>query len=251
VDESEEQEAYRNRQDQLKPSHHVPLICRIGFAAPENLSARIELPLTVLFRAEHGAGLLPLKKMEPEQALDPSEETISSLAREPRSGIRVVLALDRWSTSTEPAEVVAPLLPPRSRVRMLTVVSYQAQSDSPWSRLGDAEEAAAQIEATRSDAFTSARRILEIAGASVSVTHRFGDPADEILNEASHWGADLILVGHHNGLARWFLGSVTESIVKRSSVPVLVVPKLRFSQSGARDGRPAPPLSSLRVRMIA
>jgi nucleotide-binding universal stress UspA family protein len=60
----------------------------------------------------------------------------------------------------------------------------------------------------------------------VSAKQRFGSPPDEILEEASDWGADLILIGHHNGLGRWFLGSVADSLLKRSVVPVLVVPQL-------------------------
>jgi hypothetical protein len=131
---------------------------------------------------------------------------------------------------------------------MLSVVSYGAQSDGPWTGLGAADGAAAQVAATQSEVFQSARHILERAGAQVSATQGFGDPAHEILNEASDWGADLILVGHHNGLARWFLGSVTESVVKRSSIPLLVVPKLPFSGSRARDPKRASAEANQRVR---
>lgn len=169
-----------------------------------------------------------------DRTLDQADQTIGA-TRQTRNGIRALLAMDRGSRSVECAEFIAGILPWDSKVRILTVVSYQAQSDSPWSRMGDADEAGAQIAATQSEVFTRARRILEMAGAQVSATHRFGYPADEILNEASDWGADVILVGHHNGLARWFLGSVTESIVKRSHVPVLVVPKLSSDRLAAAD----------------
>jgi nucleotide-binding universal stress UspA family protein len=171
----------------------------------------------------------------PDEPLDQAVQTIGASTLQPkRSGIRALLAIDSSSRSVESAEFLAGILPSDSKVRMLTVVSYQAQSDSPWSRLSDADEAGAQMAATQSGVFSRARRILETAGAQVSATHRFGYPADEILNEASDWGADFILVGHHNGLARWFLGSVTESIVKRSHVPVLVVPRLSLSEDRKR-----------------
>lgn len=185
-----------------------------------------------------------------EKALSSAKATVAGAPNGSRSGIRALFGLDRWSTSTECAELLAPLLPPGSKVRMLTVVSYQAQSDSPWNRLGDPEDAAAQIASTQSEVFAGARRILEMAGAQVSATHRFGDPADEILNEASDWGADLILLGHHNGLVRWFLGSVTESIVKRADVPVLVVPKLKLSYARASAAQ-LPSEVRLRERVLA
>lgn len=164
-----------------------------------------------------------------DQTLDHTNQTVAATASQTRSGMRALLAMDHGSRSVESAEFLAGILPSNSIVRMITVVSYQAQSDIRWSRIDDADGAGAQVAATQSEVFARARRILETAGAQVSATHRFGYPADEILNEASDWGADVILVGHHNGLARWFLGSVTESIVKRSHLPVLVVPKLNMA----------------------
>ncbi len=52
------------------------------------------------------------------------------------------------------------------------------------------------------------------------------DPEDEILRAAEQAGADLIVVGTHGyrGMKRWILGSVSESVVKESPVPVLLVP---------------------------
>lgn len=183
-------------------------------------------------------------------SIDPLDQFTQTISAPAQRGIRALVAVDSPSGSNESAEFLAGFLPPNSHVRILTVVSYQAQSDSLWNRLGESDEAAAQIAATQSEVFSSARHVLEMVGAEVSATHRFGYPADEILNEASDWGADVILVGHHNGLARWFLGSVTESIVKRSHLPVLVLPKLsRFE--GRKAGAEAPVDTSLRARLLA
>lgn len=54
---------------------------------------------------------------------------------------------------------------------------------------------------------------------------RFGDPADEILEEAREWGADLIAMATHgrSGVARLLLGSVAEAVLHRSEVPVVLV----------------------------
>jgi len=53
-----------------------------------------------------------------------------------------------------------------------------------------------------------------------------GEPADEILSAARESGADLIVVGSHGltGIARLAFGSTTAAVLKRSPVPVLVVP---------------------------
>ncbi len=55
-----------------------------------------------------------------------------------------------------------------------------------------------------------------------------GSPADAILALAQEKGSDLIVVGTHGrrGLRRWFLGSVAEAIMRRSTVPVVVVRSL-------------------------
>ena len=53
-----------------------------------------------------------------------------------------------------------------------------------------------------------------------------GSPEDEILDTAKKWNADLIVIGTHGrtGLSHLLLGSVAESIVRQSMVPVMVVP---------------------------
>jgi len=53
-----------------------------------------------------------------------------------------------------------------------------------------------------------------------------GSPADEVQRVAEEIKADLIVVGTHGrrGLARAFLGSVAEIVVRTSTRPVLVVP---------------------------
>ena len=53
-----------------------------------------------------------------------------------------------------------------------------------------------------------------------------GHTADEIVRLADEYGADLILVGSHGhgGLHHLLVGSTTESLLRRSTVPVVVVP---------------------------
>jgi nucleotide-binding universal stress UspA family protein len=139
------------------------------------------------------------------------------------SGLRALLAVEEGSSASEAVEFLKRMLPQGSRVRLLTVRSYEFRGDGQWGSL------TAQIPAlggTDPREHQITLRMLEAVGARVSAKQRFGSPPDEILEEASDWGADLILVGHHNGLGRWFLGSVADSLLKRSVIPVLVVPQL-------------------------
>jgi nucleotide-binding universal stress UspA family protein len=59
---------------------------------------------------------------------------------------------------------------------------------------------------------------------------RRGRPATEIVSEAVDWRADLIVMGSrgHGGLSSILLGSVSEEVIDRSSVPVLVARRPRI-----------------------
>lgn len=56
---------------------------------------------------------------------------------------------------------------------------------------------------------------------------RTGSPADAILDVALMFNIDLIVMSTHarTGIVRWFLGSVSEDVLRRSQLPVLLVPK--------------------------
>lgn len=52
-----------------------------------------------------------------------------------------------------------------------------------------------------------------------------GRVADLVVDEAKHWGADLIVIGTHGrrGVGRLVLGSDAEQVLRLSPVPVLLV----------------------------
>jgi len=55
---------------------------------------------------------------------------------------------------------------------------------------------------------------------------RLGSPKQEILTIANEWMADLIIMGTHGrtGFDHFISGSVSESVIRRASCPVLVIP---------------------------
>ena len=67
-----------------------------------------------------------------------------------------------------------------------------------------------------------------------------GFPAREILNAAKTEDADLIAMSTHGrtGVARWVFGSVTEKVLRGSSVPVLAIPSFLGIGGEAQPQRP-------------
>jgi nucleotide-binding universal stress UspA family protein len=104
-----------------------------------------------------------------------------------------------------------------------------------------------EIEAERQQGRAStARELRAFAGRHVARAVRVlveeGPPPDAMVRLAASF--DLVVVGTHrrHGARRWWLGSVAEAVVRRSSRPVLVVP------AGAIVPQSGRPLSVLAVR---
>jgi nucleotide-binding universal stress UspA family protein len=74
-------------------------------------------------------------------------------------------------------------------------------------------------------AFERALETLQKAGVEAEAKVRYGKIADQILAEASTGNHDLIIMGSHGmgGIRRFILGSVSEEVVKRARIPILVV----------------------------
>lgn len=54
---------------------------------------------------------------------------------------------------------------------------------------------------------------------------KFGDPAEQIARFADEIKADMVFISSHGrkGIARWFLGSIAERVVRLAPCPVVVV----------------------------
>ncbi len=68
-------------------------------------------------------------------------------------------------------------------------------------------------------------RELEEGGCQVKAIVREGHPAQEILKLAEEEKADAIIIGSHgkSNLKEMLLGSVSESVIRKSPIPVLVI----------------------------
>ena len=74
--------------------------------------------------------------------------------------------------------------------------------------------------------FAEAERQLRSELLPVETVVRTGEPAGEILAVCREQEADLLVMSTHgrSGPARWILGSVTESVLRHATLPMLVVP---------------------------
>ncbi|WP_425498645.1 universal stress protein [Haloplanus salilacus] len=86
-------------------------------------------------------------------------------------------------------------------------------------------------ELLREDAEAAVARVHELAdegdaGVGVETVVVEGKPSREIVRYAEDEGCDLIVMGTHGrgGIDRLLLGSVAESVIRASSVPVTTVP---------------------------
>jgi nucleotide-binding universal stress UspA family protein len=68
--------------------------------------------------------------------------------------------------------------------------------------------------------------VKKLGAARVSFAAKEGFPADEIISFAKNLPGGLIAMSTHgrSGIRRWVLGSVTETVVRHSANPVLVIP---------------------------
>jgi len=87
-----------------------------------------------------------------------------------------------------------------------------------------ADQETARVEAEAREYF--ARVAARLPSLTVSFAVRFGEPAEQIVEEAEVTRATLIAMATHRrtGLARIFKGSVAEQVERTTTVPVMLVP---------------------------
>ncbi len=99
----------------------------------------------------------------------------------------------------------------------------------------DQEIASAVDEARRSA--RKAEGMLREQGLNVHSQVLMGDPAEEIIDFADKENMDLIIMCSHgaSGIRRWVFGSVTEKVLRGTTVPVLVIRPQELEQRGTAD----------------
>jgi nucleotide-binding universal stress UspA family protein len=100
-----------------------------------------------------------------------------------------------------------------------------AAQGSPEVILTDASAWNERAEARAQSVLDDARRRAADAGVDLATEFVYGSPARAIVEYAADHHVDQVVVGSHgrDGVSRLLLGSVAETVVRRSPVPVTVV----------------------------
>ena len=123
---------------------------------------------------------------------------------------RILVPLD----GSPESNVALPLARTMARATGATIAMLRVLSPDAGSGVGEIRKALDRAAA-------------ELAGGGVQadVVLRLGDPAEEILAQASLTGADLVIMRTHGrgGLERMVMGSTTEKVLAGSVIPVMLV----------------------------
>ena len=144
---------------------------------------------------------------------------------------RILLAVDETPCSERAInyakEIVADLQPALALVTVVPPTSPTSYGVDPL--LGQQPiivPEVTEIQQQASQDFLN-RLAHEFTGATETFTfNRVGDIRDEILQVAKEWTAELIIVGTNGrtGFDHFLSGSVSESLIRKSNCPVLVIP---------------------------
>ncbi len=90
-------------------------------------------------------------------------------------------------------------------------------------RIKDAEDRAVKAALLYLDRI---KESLALERSSVTTVARIGRAADVILDYVEESGADIVVLSTHgqSGMTKWFLGSTVDKVLRRSPVPVFLVP---------------------------
>ena len=144
---------------------------------------------------------------------------------------RILIALDDSPCSEKAVEYAKPLVNEwQATVALLTVTPVTAPANfGADPLLGQQPIVVPEVSEVQQN---SAERHLEglrnqFSGAKeITIFNTIGTVRDEILTTAEEWKADLIIMGTNGrtGFDHFLSGSVAESVIRKSTCPVLVVP---------------------------
>ena len=131
-----------------------------------------------------------------------------------------ILLATEGSAASEPASEQAIDLAIQLGVRLLvvSVVPSSHQTEPASEHNGDSRDSVA----ARAQSIVQKARA---AGANATFLIWEGEAGDGIVAAADSEGADLIVVGSHgrSGVSRFFIGSVSDFVVRHAHCPVMVV----------------------------
>lgn len=140
----------------------------------------------------------------------------------PSSGIRRILLATDLSAASDGAAVQAIELAHDLGAELLIVSVIDAPAIRP---VGNGSQRPDQVRASRETAAQALVTRGRAAGVRVTFLIWDGDPGQSIVDAATSEQVDLVVVGSHGrgAVGRFFVGSVSEFVVRNARCPVLVV----------------------------
>jgi len=143
--------------------------------------------------------------------------------------MKILLAIDDSPYSEAAIRAVASQYRTRdAEIRVLSVVepiSVYVSADAFPHFVPQVEEIEEDRKKQATDLVHQAAEKLRNAGFQAIGLVDFGDPKTKIIEDATTWGADLIVVGSHGwkGLNRFLLGSVSDAVARHAHCSVEIV----------------------------
>jgi len=138
--------------------------------------------------------------------------------------MKILVAIDESQCSEATINGVADYFKPQAaELRILHVLTPIAFSPVPQISPAYAPELEEQAKQARALVEKYAEQ-LRTAGYKVDSVVETGDVCESIIDSATRWGANLIVLGSHGhkGIQRLLLGSVAYSVVRRATCSTLV-----------------------------
>ena len=146
--------------------------------------------------------------------------------------MRVLLAVDGSACSEAAVQMVADRFRPEgTHVKVIHAVEWMHEMPLCF-QYAYGTSAGEDVAECRNNSFERARLLvgriaaqLEFRGFHTSVLTPDADPRHAILETATDWPADLIVMGSHGrrGIERMFLGSLAESVMRHAPCSVEIV----------------------------
>jgi nucleotide-binding universal stress UspA family protein len=136
--------------------------------------------------------------------------------------IEVVLLATDGLPASEPANEQAIDLALQMNARLLVVSVVASSSRGPSEAPAGADGDSRDSVAARAQGIVQRAKA---AGANATFLVWEGEPGDAIVAAADSEGADLVVIGSHgrSGVSRFFIGSVSDYVVRHAHCPVMVV----------------------------
>ena len=143
---------------------------------------------------------------------------------------KILVPVDGSAASTRALRELMRLAGDDARLRVIHVIDEMAQARVAMPGAGAASaNILGALEKAGAKALADAEKVVQKESVRVETAMlRSGgrNVADVVLDDAKRWGAELIAMATQGrrGLSRMLMGSGAEAVLRRSSVPVLLVP---------------------------